>query len=235
MTKPTIDLQRGLDLWIDAAERYYDSQRGELEDQSGYGRHGEVKGGTTVGVAGPRDLGAVDFPAMNSDFIRTGYPTDYYPDEFSAFIFAAPEETDTHTGQQNVFNHGSAYHSGGAWSVHAFYNDNSDCVSARVYDESTDSTVEVRVNDHPYWRPAILEYVANEYVALHTPEGTDAAAIDFTPDYSGTPTVDIGARSDYSGHGYVGKFAAAAAWSRTLNRGEREYLFSMTGVRRSRI
>lgn len=73
MPEPAIDLTRGLELWVDLAPRYWDAQRNQIMDKSGYGRHPEASGGPTVGVEGPDDFEAVSFDGTDDEFNFAGH------------------------------------------------------------------------------------------------------------------------------------------------------------------
>jgi len=70
MSEPTIDLQRGLEVWYDFDIDYFNGQRNKVEDKSGHGRSGDVNGGPTVGVPGPAGYQATSFDGSD-DYVST--------------------------------------------------------------------------------------------------------------------------------------------------------------------
>jgi hypothetical protein len=69
MPRPTIDLQRDCELFVDFDRDYFDSQRNKILDRSGNGRHPEASGGATLGVNGPDNFEAASFDGSDDFFV----------------------------------------------------------------------------------------------------------------------------------------------------------------------
>jgi hypothetical protein len=68
MSNPTIDLSKDLEAFYDFDTRYWDPQRNELKDQSGYARHTEAVGGPSIGVQSVDDWEAAAMDGIDDRF-----------------------------------------------------------------------------------------------------------------------------------------------------------------------
>lgn len=86
MTKPSIELRRGLEALFYMDERYWDGTKNELKDRSGKRNHASATGGPTVGVQGPREYDAAYFDGTDDLFSFADDETHSGLTEFSIFV-----------------------------------------------------------------------------------------------------------------------------------------------------
>lgn len=223
MSKPTINLNDGLQCLYYFDEQNFDNQRNQIRDHSGYARHAEASGGPTIGVEGPNDFGATSFDGSD-DYFQTEIVADDFtptasltflskqnvrgPDAGNAQIHLTTEPGNNNDDWgilENKFNYGLVFDdyngdpnlSLGDPSEFAVYTLNFDSAGIRAY------------------RNGQLVGERSTQLSVSTP----SQAL-----YVG----DTGEPLD-------GSMSFVAVWNRTLNRGEIEHLASMTAPRRSQL
>jgi len=219
---PTIDLQRGLEVWYDLSSKYFDSQNNRMQDKSGYGRHAEASGGLTVGVEGPDSFEATSFDGSD-DVFGTG---DSLAVSGAQTVFAIAK-MDVLDGGRHIIVGNDDGTNGYALRTKS-NNDLNFYIRGSTNSVVSWSGVETNV----WYR--ILAYHDGMTTFLVVDGDLKTTDDTLSGQNTGDDNTQIGnyPRND---HDFQGDIAAVARWSRALSWSEIQYLTDFTGPRRGTL
>jgi len=228
MPEPTINLQKALELWVDFGTQYWDDQRNQIQDHSGYGRHATASGGPTIGVDGPDDFEATSFDGSDDNF-DVGDPV----------AVSGPQTVATLVRYRSRGNQYWLGNDDGSSGWRIWVNAFDGRASVSFWDGNGDSvvlpTTGVRTpTDRFVWH--ILHWDGETLSFIW---GDDARGGTFVENSTSVSTHTVGADAmqigDSAGSHLDGDCAIVGRWSRALSWSEMQYLNRLTAPRRANL
>jgi len=225
MPNQTIDLSRDCEAWYDFDTDYFDAQRGQIQDRSGYGRHAQANGGPTVGVEGPDSFEAARFDGSD-DYFNTGHTFDQTGS--SVTVHAVFNSNDRSKAQAIWDQSGSD-----SGILLRYRGINNNFISV-VKNSSDNSLIRQSQGPENEWASATLRYDGSTHSLFVNGNliGTDTISVD----QKSNDTAHIGSASFAPPRDtFDGEIAFVGRWSRALSDAEREYLNRLTAPRRGQL
>ena len=217
MTNQTIDLSKDLEVWSSFGVEYYDNQRNRIQDKSGYGRHGYIEGGATVGVEGYRGFGGISFDDGGHN-VRYDPGANVVEDApFSAALWC---KFDNDNNPREIF--GSVDVTNSGWAIVAELGGTR--IQIRIGGQGTEYVQEVKPGE---WRFTGFSYDGDTMIVTSTQNQSS------TDKFSGFTLHGSDLELAGVGRQFYGDAALAAVWNRALTAQELRFVRGLTAPRRS--
>lgn len=220
MTEPTINLQKDLEVWTDFTTEYYNDRQNKVQDKSGYGRHGQLENGATLGVSGPQSFDAVSFDSGGENVRYAAGENVINDPPFSAAILL---NNDQDNNPREIF--GSVNVTNSGWAI---------------VQESGGRNYKVRIDNQGLTAIASVE-VGNWQFLGFSYDGSKVVTF-----YDGLASRIRDGLSGFTAHGsdlqlgntesqFFGDVAFVGLWSRVVTGAEFRYMNELTAPRRAQL